>query len=164
MKKEEVLKAINETAHYVADVLLDKEGKSKCDYNIMEAKWYDYEVPWHTGQAVYALLAAYKQTGDKAYLNAAKRGGDWWISMEIKDHPKLKGMVSAIHGDVLGEDFIVFATVSDGTPGIYELSRVTKDPKYAKVATSAASWMLTNMYYPEKGVCYDNIDSKQEKY
>jgi len=160
VKKEDISKAINETAHYVADVLLDKEGKSKCDYNIMEGKWYDYEVPWHTGQAAYALLAAYKQTGDKAYLNAAKKAGDWWITMQVKDHPKLKGMVSAIHGDVLGEDFIVFATVSDGTPGIYELSRVTKDPKYAQVATSAASWMLTNMYYPEKGVCYDNIDSK----
>ena len=66
----------------------------------------------------------------------------------------------ARHGDVLGEDFTVFATVSDGTPGIYELSRVTHDPKYARVATNAASWMLQNMYYPEKGVCYDNIDAK----
>jgi hypothetical protein len=69
-------------------------------------------------------------------------------------------MVAATHGDVLGEDFIVFATISDGTPGIYELSRVTKDPRYAKIATSAASWMLANMYYPEQGVCYDNIDIK----
>lgn len=161
VSKEEVTKAINETAHYVADVILDKDGKSRCDYNVTEGKWYPYEVPWHTGQAVNALLAAYKATANKAYLNAAIRGGDYWISMEIKDKPAaLKGMVNAIHGDVLGDDFIVFATVSDGTPGIYELSRVTKNPKYAKIATSAASWMLANMYYPEQGVCYDNIDSK----
>lgn len=158
--KDEIVKAINETAEYIGEVILDKVGKSRCDYNVMEGEWYDYEVPWHTGQAVNALLSAYKVTGNKSYLDAAKRGGSYWISLEIKDHPKLKGMVNAQHGDVLGEDFIVFATVSDGTPGIYELSRVTKDPKYARVATSAAEWMLKNMYYPEKGVCYDNIDAR----
>lgn len=158
VKKEEVTLAINEMAKCVAGVILDKEGKSRCDYNMTEGKWYPYEVPWHTGQAIYALLAAYKETGNKDYLAAAKRGGDFWIKMEIKDDPKLKGMVNAIHGDVLGENFIVFATVSDGTPGIYELSRVTKDPKYARVATSAAAWMMKHMYYPEQGVCYDNID------
>jgi hypothetical protein len=160
VKKEDLKIAITQSADYIANVLLDKEGKSKCDYNLTEGKWYDYEVPWHTGQAVYALLAAYKQTGNIAYLQAAKKGGDYWVGMEIKDHPKLKGMVAAKHGDVLGEDFIVFATVSDGTPGIYELSRVTKDTKYARVATSAASWMLNNMYYAEAGVNYDNIDAK----
>ncbi|WP_028786822.1 hypothetical protein [Terrimonas ferruginea] len=160
VKKEEVTRAINETAVYIKDVLLDSEGKSRCDYNMTEGKWYPYEVPWHTGQAVLALLQAYKATGNQEYLASAKKGGDYWASLEIKDHPKLKGMVNAIHGDALGDDFIVFATVSDGTPGIYELSRVTGDKKYARVATNAASWMLANMYYPEKGVCYDNIDAK----
>jgi uncharacterized protein YyaL (SSP411 family) len=160
VKKEDVTRAINETAVYIKDVLLDSEGKSRCDYNMIEGKWYPYEVPWHTGQAVLALLQAYKVTGNQDYLASAKKGGDYWASLEIKDHPKLKGMVNAIHGDALGDDFLVFATVSDGTPGIYELSRVTGDKKYARVATNAASWMLANMYYPEKGVCYDNIDAK----
>jgi len=160
VKKAEALQAIDEMAQYLDKVVLDKEGKSRCDYNMAEGVWYPYEVPWHTGQAVLALLEAYKATGSKAYLDAAKRGGDYWISLQITDRPGLNGMLDAIHGDVLGSDFIVFATVSDGTPGIYELSKVTKDPRYAKVATDAASWMLEHMYYPEKGVCYDNIDVK----
>lgn len=159
-KKEEVLDAINSCAAYVADVILDSAGRSRCDYNLTEGKWFEYEVPWHTGQAVYSLLAAYKITSNKHLLAAARRGGDYWISMEIKDHPVLKGMVGASHGDFIGGENYVFATVSDGTPGIYELSRVTKDPKYARVATNAASWMLKHMYYPEKGVCYDVIDAK----
>ncbi|MBS1563982.1 MAG: hypothetical protein JST39_06310, partial [Bacteroidetes bacterium] len=161
VKKEEVVKAINECARYISGTILDKQGKSRCDYNLTEGKWYDYEVPWHTGQAINALLAAYKQTGNKSYLATAERSGRFWISMEVKDkNSKLYGMLAATHGDVLGEDYIVFATISDGTPGIYELSRVTKNPIYAKVATSAAGWMLKNMYYPEQGVCYDNIDIK----
>ncbi len=160
IKKEEILLAVDQTARYISEVLLDEQGKSRCDYNLTEGTWYEYEVPWHTGQAVYALLAAYKETNNPKYLESAVRGGNYWASLEIKDHPALKGMVAAIHGDAIGEDFIVFATVSDGTPGIYELSRVTKDPRYARVATSAAYWMMKNMYYPEKGVCYDNVYAK----
>ncbi len=160
IKKEEVMQAVDQTARYISEVLLDEQGKSRCDYNLTEGTWYEYEVPWHTGQAIYALLAAYKETNNPKYLESAIRGGDYWASLEIKDHPVLKGMVAAVHGDAIGEDFIVFATVSDGTPGIYELSRVTKNPRYAQVATSAAYWMMKNMYYPEKGVCYDNVDAK----
>lgn len=160
IKKEEVMQAVDQTARYISEVLLDEQGKSRCDYNLTEGTWYEYEVPWHTGQAIYALLAAYKETNNPKYLESAIRGGDYWASLEIKDHPVLKGMVAAVHGDAIGEDFIVFATVSDGTPGIYELSRVTKNPRYAQVATSAANWMMKNMYYPEKGVCYDNVDAK----
>lgn len=159
-KKEEVLDAINTCAQYIANVILDSTGRSRCDYNLTEGKWYEYEVPWHTGQAVYSLLAAYKSTQNPAFLAAARRGGDYWISLEIKDHPVLKGMVAASHGDFIGGENYVFATVSDGTPGIYELSRITKDPKYARVATNAAAWMLQHMYYPEQGVCYDVIEAK----
>lgn len=161
--KPEVTKAINECATYIANTLIDKQGRSRCDYNLTEGKWYDYEVPWHTGQAIYALLHAYKKTGNKHYLEVAERGGKWWISQEIKNRPGLNGMVAAIHGDVLGQDYAVFATVSDGTPGIYELSRVTKNPIYAKVATGAAKWMMENMYYPEEGVCYDVLDLRTGK-
>jgi uncharacterized protein YyaL (SSP411 family) len=161
--KPDVIRAINECATYIANTLIDPQGRSRCDYNLTEGKWYDYEVPWHTGQAIYALLEAYKKTGNKHYLDVAKRGGNWWISMEIKGRPELKGMVAAIHGDVLGQNYAVFATVSDGTPGIYELSRVTGNPVYAKVATNAAKWMMDSMYYPEQGVCYDVIDLRTGK-
>jgi uncharacterized protein YyaL (SSP411 family) len=159
-KKEDFVRAVDQIAKYVSGPMMDEKGRSRCDYNMTEGKWYEYEVPWHTGQTVNALLAAYKQTGNKKYLDAAIKGGNYWAGLEIKDHPVLKGMVNAHHGDSIGEDFIIFATVSDGTPGIYELSRVTKDPKYAKVATSAAYWMMKNMYDAENGICYDNIDAK----
>lgn len=161
--RPDVIKAINECATYIANTLIDPQGRSRCDYNLTEGKWYDYEVPWHTGQAIYALLEAYKKTNNRHYLDVATRGGKWWISMEIKGRPELKGMVAAIHGDVLGQNYAVFATVSDGTPGIYELSRVTGNPVYAKVATNAAKWMMENMYYPEQGVCYDVIDLRTGK-
>lgn len=153
--KTQLLTAIRECTGYATTVLIDSTGKSRCDYNMIDGKWYPYEEPWHTGQLILALLESYKVTGNEEALNTARKAGDWWISLEIKDHPKLNGMIAAIHGDAIGSEQIVFATTSDGTPGIFELSRVTGDAKYAQVASSASRWLLENMYYPEEGVCYD---------
>ena len=155
--KDDILNAMNDVGTYAADVLLDEEGKSKCDYNLTEGKWYPYEPAWHTGQVIYGLTEAYRVTGNEKFLQAAKRAGDWWVSLEIKDHPKLKGMLRAQHGDHAG-DVIVFATVSDGTGGLYKLYETTDIEKYAEVPTGAGAWMLENMCELDKGVCYDNVD------
>lgn len=160
VKKKDAITAINQMSTFVSTTMIDAQGKSRCDYNLTEGKWYPYEVPWHTGQAVYAMLAAYKQTKNPLWLATAKKAGNYWISLLITKNPKLKGMLGATHGDFIGDSTIVFATISDGTPGLYELTRVTGDKKYARVATSAAGWMLKNMYDADKGVCYDNVDLK----
>ncbi len=154
---DKILDAIQVGADYCAHTLLDANGKSRCDYNMTEGKWYDYEPPWHTGQIIYALVESYKVTGNQEYLNAAKRAGNWWISLEIKDHPKLKGMLRAVHGDHAGE-VIVFATISDGSAGLFRLYDLTGEKKYADAPTSAGNWMMQHMWVPEHGVFYDNVD------
>ena len=154
--KNEILKAIDEAAINTCNILIDEEGKSRCEYSITEGKWYPYEEPWHTGQLINALVEAYKITNNKNYLDNAKRAGDWWCSLLIEDHPKLKGMLRAIHG--AGIDNIIFATVSDGTPGLFNLYKTTGIKKYAEVPTSAGKWMLKNMYEPENGLFYDAVD------
>jgi len=156
LSKAELLKAINETAAYASKVLLDENGKSKCDYVLTEGKWYDYEPPWHTGQIINALVQAYKITKNKSYLRYAEKAADWWCGLEIKDNPKLKGMVRAIHGD--GINYIVFATISDGTPGLFNLYNITRIKKYAEIPTAAGEWMLEHMYVPEQKVFYDLVD------
>jgi len=154
--KIQILQAINDGANYACDVLLDENGKSRCDYNVLEGKWYEYESPWHTGQVIYGLLEAYEVTKNPKFLAAVRRAGDWWISLEIKDHPKLKGMARAVHGDDV--EYIVFTTVSDGTAGLFKLYDITGEKKYAQVPTQAGEWMLSNMYVRDKGVFYDSIE------
>lgn len=157
--RETLLEALHTGATCATEVLLDPAGKSRCDYNLTEGRWYPYEEPWHTGQIILGLVEAHRLTGQPAYLAAARRAGDWWISLAIQDHPRLAGMLNAAHGDDIGE-MIVFATVSDGTPGLYALSRATGDPRYAATATTAASWMLAHMVDLEQGLAYDNIDPR----
>ncbi|MBK5719843.1 hypothetical protein JGH11_03045 [Dysgonomonas sp. Marseille-P4677] len=69
--KDELIKALNECATYTSTILLDEEGKSRCDYNTIERKWYPYEEPWHTGQLIFGLLEAYKVTKNKETLCSA---------------------------------------------------------------------------------------------
>ncbi len=162
LKKESILQALESGADYTVNVLLDEKGKSNCDYNITEGRWYNYEAPWHTGQIIFGLVETYKILKKEKFLNAAKKAGDWWVSLEIKDHPKLKGMIRAVHGDHAG-DVIVFATVSDGTAGMFKLYDITKDKRYADIPTQAGEWMLQNMYVKEYGVFYDTVDPKSGK-
>jgi len=156
-KRLEILGAINDFATYCTDVLLDEDGKSRCDYNLVEGKWYPYEPAWHTGQVIYGLVEAYEVTGNEKYLKEAKRAGDWWVGLQIKDHPVLNGMVHASHGDIIG-DRIIFATTSDGTPGLFRLWEVTKEDKYARVPTEAGEWMMNNMYEPNSRLFYDTVE------
>lgn len=157
--KTELIKAIKESANYSCNVLLDKQGKSRCDYNMITGKWEPYEPAWHTGQIIEALIDAYKITKDTTYLEFAEKAGNWWCSLQIKNNPKLNGMVNAVHGDYVG-DYIIFATVTDGTPGLFDLYRITGNKKYAEVPTEAGQWMLKNMYVSKYGVFYDAINAK----
>jgi hypothetical protein len=154
--KTKILKAINEGARCASDVLLDEDGKSKGDYYITKGEWRPYEPAWHTGQIIYALTEAYRITGNKKQLEEAKRAGNWWISLEIKNVPEMKGLIKAVHGN--GIENIIFATISDGSAGLYRLSKASNDKKYAKVATGAGDWLYRNTYDRENGVCFDNID------
>lgn len=154
--KDQIISAIETGANYAVKVLLDENGKSRCEYSILEGKWQDYEPAWHTGQIIYALTRAYEITKNPQYLEAAKKAGDWWISLEIKDHPKLKGMLRAVHG--AGVEYIVFATVSDGTAGLFRLYDLTGDERYARIPTQAGDWMYANMYEPNSRMFYDAVD------
>jgi hypothetical protein len=154
--REEIRNAIQNLASYSQDILLDGEGKARGDYYMTEGSWIPYEPPWHTGQIIYSLVEAFQQTGDSSCLKAAIRAGNWWTSLEIKDNSALQGMVRAIHGD--GIDYIVFATVTDGTAGLFRLYEQTGIRKYADIPTRAGIWMLEHMYDPVNGVCYDMVD------
>jgi hypothetical protein len=139
----------------MATRLMDADGRARGDYHWATGEWREYEAPWHTGQMIEALLAAHAVTGDPRYLARARQAGDWWIGLELKDGP-IKGMVNAAHGDRLGP-LINFTTVGNGTPGLFRLSRVTGDPRYADVATAAIMWLARNMQVPGHPGLYYNI-------
>ena len=153
---DQIRSAVAEIADGIDRVLLDTEGKARGDYHWQSGQWREYEVAWHTGQAIDGLLWAHHVTGNPRYLERASRAGAYWISLELKDGP-FKGMINAAHGDRLGR-LINFTTVGNGTPGLFHLSRVTGDQRYADVASKAIDWMANNMKVPGEQLYYNILD------
>jgi uncharacterized protein YyaL (SSP411 family) len=152
----EVKQALTEIADGIDKVLLDGRGKARGDYDWQAGQWLEYEVAWHTGQAIEGLLWAHRATGEKRYLDRAKQAGDYWVGLELKDGP-FKGMINAAHGDRLGK-LINFTTVGNGTPGLFHLSKVTGDARYANVASRAIGWLADNSKVPGQELYYNILD------
>lgn len=149
--------AIEDGARYAANTALDAQGMARGDYDMVSGTWEPYEPAWHTGQLVLGLVDAYRITGDPATLAAARKAGDWWLAQEITDHPKLKGMLNAWHGGRLGP-LINFTTVTNGTKGLFQLSRQTGDRRYADGATRSIRWLVKNASVPGDTLFYNIID------
>lgn len=149
----ELLDAVSTGGRWLTNQALAPDGGSRCDYDLIGGKWRAYERAWHTGQIILSLLKAYELTGDENLLTEAKRAGDWWVSLKMDN-----GYLLALHGGTMKEERINFTTIADGTPGLYELSRMTGDNKYAATATRAARYALDNLYLPEDKLVYDLVD------
>ena len=156
---EAIETALQQGGHYASQVLLDEEGWSRCDYDWMDGKWHAYETAWHTGQVINGLLHAYEITQDSSLLAAARHAGNWWVTLVIEDDPRMKGYLRAVHGDEVGA-LINFTTIADGTPGLFKLSRLSGDPRYAEAATRAGQWALEHLYLEEEGLIYDLVDAQ----
>ncbi len=147
--------ALVESADAIDRVLLDEQGRARGDYDWKRGRWSDYEVAWHTGQAIEALLVAHETTGDARYVRRARQAGDFWIGLELKSGP-FKGMIDAAHGDRLGR-LINFTTVGNGTQGLFSLTRATGDKRYADVASRSVAWLARNTQVPGHPGLYYNI-------
>lgn len=156
--RTQIEEAILHASQYAQTVLLDSVGKSRCDYEMLSGRWFEYEPAWHTGQLIWGLLEAYKVTQDSSLVQAAQRAGDWWVSLAIADHSDLQGYLGALHGGSVEAPLINFTTIADGTPGLFELSRISGNPRYAEVATQAGQWAMEHLYLPEHGLLYDLVD------
>lgn len=88
-KLKNIVAAINSGSKYMAGVLLDKNGKSNCEYSMIDGIWVDYEPAWHTGQMIYALSRAHDVTKKAEYLKSAKKAANWWCSLQINDNSRL---------------------------------------------------------------------------
>ena len=136
---------------------MDVNGKAKGDYEMISGTWSEYEPAWHTGQLIQGLLEAYQVTQNQDALNYAIKGGDWWTSLQFPLGHPLEGYMNAIHGASVG-NLINTTTITDGTPGLFDLSVMTENDKYAEVASSAGKWILDNLYLPEHRLSYNIVN------
>lgn len=86
----------------------------------------------------YGLLVGYKLLGDKKYLNAAKKGADWYIANAIN-----KGAFIGVCGDTrFAPDF----ATAQGVQALLDLYDVDQDVKYKNAAIAAAKIYTASIY------------------
>ncbi|BFP42011.1 hypothetical protein FGF1_28560 [Flavobacteriaceae bacterium GF1] len=149
--------SLNLGIQHANEACLDEVGKARGDYEMISGKWSEYEPAWHTGQLIQGLLMAYAVTQNERALEQARKAGDWWISLQFPKGHILEGYLRAIHGASVG-NLINTTTITDGTPGLFDLTDTTGDTKYAEVATAAGKWILDNLYLPEHRLSYNIVD------
>ncbi len=161
-KRPAIRAALSSVGGYVANLLVTPSGKGRADYDLMSGRWLEYEPHWHTGQQIWGLVEAWRITGDAKLLRAARRGGNWWTGTQFQAPHPLAGLVNAYRGDHIGP-LINFTTISDGTAGLFALSRATDDTRFGDVATKSGQWLWTHTRVPETiiggdGLFYNFID------
>ncbi|MEZ2440372.1 glycerophosphoryl diester phosphodiesterase [Chitinophaga sp. RCC_12] len=134
------------------DTVLKKELQSAADkllaWMAPEGKWavaYDHASQKEMFTEVedlrptfYGLIVAWKILKDKKYLDAAKRGADWFIR-----HATAKGHFLGVCGDArFAPDF----ATGQSAQALLDLYDITKDRKYLQAAVRTAQLYTTSIY------------------
>ncbi len=170
--REKLLKALDAACDWLTDIAQHQEetpppcprapkmlhktwkGSFKGEYSAATKIW-DYFCPiWHGGQAVKALCAAYRVTGNEKYLTHAKLGADFIMRERFSDpeHPHY-GLIWAIEDY---NDCINTSAVLECLDGIYALYELTGEEELKEAFLAACNWVASNAYLGE-GHFLDNF-------
>lgn len=132
--------ALKHTLQLAADKLLAWMGKN--------GQWqvaYDHKTQAPLFKEVedlrptfYGLLIAYKMLHNKKYLDAAKKGADWYIKNAVE-----KGHFLGVCGDTR---FVPDFATGQSAQALLELYDVTKEQKYLQAAIQTARLYTTSIY------------------
>lgn len=86
----------------------------------------------------YGLLVAYKILGDQKYLEAAKKGADWFIANGVET-----GSFLGVCGDVR---YVPDFATGQSAQALLDLYDITKNEVYKKAAVKAAEIYTTHIY------------------
>lgn len=156
---ENLLEAALRGCDWLTDVaqVMEKEnpnfGAIRGEYNTKVRKWSFYGPFWHTGQAVRALLMAFKLTGNDKYLKHAILGGEYLIRCQV-----LNERDKRYHGFILGNvKNANTASQLEGLRALHDLYLVTGEEKWRERFKLAVDWIIRNLYLEGEGLFINNF-------
>lgn len=97
-----------------------------------------HPVVFNTGQVVLGWCRAYSETGDARYLSAAKRAGDWLLSVQSEDGAwRLTGPEA---------ETLVHAYDARTAWSLFEIDALAENGTYAGAATRNLDWTLAQQH------------------
>lgn len=155
---------IDEIEKFSEALILSQYQNSGSKINGMYFCWDNIWHGWGNSQA-FALLEAYKITGNEACLKSVKLWADHFVPFFISENFPRKITVIKDKFDLETYPQIAYG-INSTYRGIASLAALTGEKKYKSDSEKIFQWYLgknianTPMYDSEKGRCYDGINSK----
>lgn len=159
LTKAQVIEVLRDGGLYLTQAVIDRRGRAQGAYNLLKARWENYQTPWRTAQTSLALLEAYRVSPNPKFLFQAKESGQWWVRQRILDQPELLGLIDATQREGIG-DVLGFSAVALGTGALFALTDQTGDSIYAETALAAGEWLWRNTCDPVTGICYNYLNPR----
>lgn len=134
------------------------KGTIRGEYNAAVREWDFYCPVWHTGQAVKALVKAYKILNDPRLLKAAESGAGFIGRQRINDkNDENYGLILAFE-DL--PDCTNTSAILECIDGLLVLGELSGNLKYYKWAEEAVKWVVSKAYIPGEGLFRDCFSLK----
>ena len=134
----------------------DWRGAMRGEYRAATRQWDVFCPIWHTGQAVKALVMAYRVLGDQGLLDAARMGGEFILNQQVCDPEDSDyGFIAAFedHGDKANTSAIL-----ECLDGLFHLADATGEERWQDAAIHVLRWVYLKAYLPEEGLFRDLYD------
>ncbi|HHV81137.1 TPA: hypothetical protein GXX44_05560 [bacterium] len=134
------------------------KGSIRGEYSVAKNEWDFFCPVWHTGQAIKALVAAYKVLGENRLLQAAMFSADFLgrerVSEKGNEH---HGLIFAFEdrGDMVNTSAIL-----ECLDGLISLSEVSGDISYWGWVVDALKWVAKRAYITDEGLFRDCFSIK----
>ncbi|MBS6643122.1 MAG: glycoside hydrolase family 88 protein [Clostridiaceae bacterium] len=134
------------------------KGAIKGEYSAFARQWDFYCPVWHTGQAVKALVQAYRLTEREEYLKAAREGSRFIYRHQVweKGNP-LNGLILAYENT---NDLVYTSAILECMDGLMELAELEHDENAWERIILAAEFII-RYTYQQNGLFWDAFSTEK---
>ncbi len=180
MEKAKLLEAMNLACNWISDVAQVKSDKLTVENNSQgfeydswkgairgeyscKSKEWDFFCPvWHTGQAVKALIKAYKLTRNPKCLESAKLGAEFIKNVQIYDKSSVDfGLILAFEDKPAQ---VNTSAILECLDGLMHLAELENDSELWNRIISAGEFVANKAYNSELGLFRDLYDPKTHEF
>jgi len=126
-------------------------GAIRGEYNTKVREWSFYGPFWHTGQAVRALLMAFKMAGNGKYLKHAIWGGEYMIRPQVLDEKD-----TDYYGCITSSGNM--ASQLEGLRVLHDLYLVTGEKQWRERFKLAVDWVIKTTYLKGEGLFLNEVN------
>ena len=138
---------------------------SMLEYDVREKNWVVYAPIWHTGQAVKALVLAYRVLKDKQLLDFAREGADFILRERINDKqdPDFGALLSYEADEGPGALIANTSGMLEALDGLIFLGNETGEDKYWDAVIACLDWIERRMVIKDDPGLFDDRFSLKDR-